>query len=168
MIRDDLEGAPAPVLGIITEQGEKRLEAQCSFADAQDTRGTSLINAAAALAAAALALGGGSFATLGRSAPLTIGSLVAVAGFTAAACVALWALRSDTFHSCGWYPADFVEDLRAGRSADDLRRDFALDLQHRLSQNAATLDTRGRRLNAAAVVMIVTPLAALAVAYVAT
>lgn len=165
MIRDDLKGAGEPVLKLIVEQAEKRLAAQCGFADAQDTRGTSLVNAAAALAAASVALGGGSYIAQKAVEALTVGSLVGLVGFTISACLGLWALRSGGFHACGFYPDDFVQDLQANRSTRDLYEDFALDLQIRLTDNKHALNRRGQRTDLAASVLIATPLVALVGAF---
>lgn len=160
MIREDLTDAAEPVLTLIVAQGEKRLDAQGAFADAQDGRGTALVNAAAALAAAALALAGGSFTTLGLAAPLTIGGFVGFVGFTVAASLGLWALRSRGFHACGFYPDDFVEDIKAGKSLAQLHEDFVLELQIRLAENKRILEGRGQWIDKAAWTMIGTPFVA--------
>lgn len=156
MFREDLKDATEPVLALIVAQAEKRLDAQCSFADTQDTKATSLVNAAAALAAAALALGGGSLA-LGQSGAVTVGAFTGLAGFIAAASLCLAALQSNAFHSCGFYPVDFVGDVKAGRSVRDLHEDFALDLQIRLSENKRSLASRGKLIDSAAWVLSATP-----------
>ena len=166
MIRDDLEGVDESVLELIVDQAEKRLSAQCAFADAQDQRGTALVNAAAALAAAAVALGGGSIAALGETTPVAIGGFVAMLGFTVAACIGLWALKSSGFHAVGFYPNDFTEDAQKKRTLRELREDFILDLQGRLTENGTSLDRRGRRIDRAAIAMILTPVAAMIAAYV--
>jgi len=153
------------VLKTIVEQGEKRLEAQCTFADAQDERGGGLVNAAAALAAASVALAAGAASVKGLNDPLTTGAAVGTIGFTAAAAIALWGLRSTSFHSCGWFPNDFAQDIRDRRGEKDLLADFALELQHRLSENKTALDKRGDFYNAGTIALLVTPVVALLLAF---
>lgn len=160
--RTDLLAAPEAVLKIIVEQGEKRLSGQVAFADAQDQRGGAIINAAVALAAAAVALGA---ANITKPA-LLAGSIVAVFGFSVAASLAMWALRSRGFHSLGYYPSDFNDDLVSHRNVQDLLADYAQELQHRLSQNKPILDERGALTNLATWVLLATPIAALIMAYI--
>lgn len=87
-------------------------------------------------------------------------------GVTAAACIGLWALRSAGFHSCGFYPSDFVDDIQAGKSVRDLKEDFALDLQIRLTANKKALDRRGRITDMATLGLIATPILAAIAAYI--
>lgn len=172
MIPDDLSNASESVLEIVVDQGERRLAAQCAFADAQDQRASAVVNASTALAGAAVALAAGAAASMkaGRaeylSNPLVVGAAAAAVGFSIAATLALWALRSRGFHGAGYYPADFIQDVAAGKERRALLIDFALELQGRLSDNRSALEGRGDRFNAAAWTLAATPVFALVVAYV--
>lgn len=58
-------------------------------------------------------------------------------------------------------PNDFAGDIVARRTVSDINIDFALDLQHRLSENRTALVWRGSLYNGATITLLVTPLAAL-------
>jgi hypothetical protein len=170
VVRDDLEDADEAVLEVILDQGEKRLTAQCTFADAQDQRGSSIVNSATALAAAAVALAVSSAAsskahTLGQMlSPLVTGSSVAALGFSVAAAIALWSLKSRGFHGCGYYPKDFTLDLHNKKSLEQIQKDFVLDLQLRLVENGKVLSARGQWFDWASRILIATPAVALVAA----
>ena len=154
----DLAGADEAVLKVIVEQGEKRLSAQCDFVEVQEARAGDFSTAAATIAAGAVAVAG---ATIGNAGHMLFSAAsVATVGFSAAAAVAFWSIRSGDFDSVGWYPVDFVDDLRNKRSGAEVRNDFILDLDIRLSRNAASLARRGKLFNIAAGLMVATaPLA---------
>ncbi|HQR89312.1 MAG TPA: hypothetical protein PLH31_08625 [Caulobacter sp.] len=160
--RAELLAAPEAVLRIVIEQGEKRLAGQIAFADSQDQRGGAIINAAVALAAAAVALGAANI----TKPSLFVGSVIAVTGFSAAASIAMWALRSRGFHSLGYYPSDFNDDIIEGKTVKDLLVDYAQELQHRLSENKPILDERGTLTNLATWALLGTPIGALIAAYI--
>ncbi|MNS62960.1 hypothetical protein D3C72_960430 [compost metagenome] len=149
------------VVKIIVTQGEKRLEGQCAFAEVQDSRGGALIGASVSLAAAAVAVGAAAAEIVGVISPICVGAIVATVGFSTAALLALWSGRACNFHAAGWYPNDFADDVELGRSAREIEIDFALDLQHRLSENRTALIRRGELYNSATYALLGTPLAAL-------
>lgn len=161
MTRDDLRDAGDDVVTLIVAQGEKRLAGQCSFAEVQDTRGAALISASVALAAAAAALAAAGVQLTGGMSRVAWAGAVATVGFSASAFLALWSTRACNFHSAGWYPNDFADDVSAKRSVAEMTIDFAFDLQHRLSENRTALVRRGNLYNAATITLLGTPLAAL-------
>lgn len=168
MTRDQLLNAKPGIVNLIRSQGELRLANQAAFADAQDVRGSALLTAAVALAAAATAVACGAATLKGIGpAPIT-GAVTAAVGFTISALLSVLAMRSTGFHAGGWYPQDFEDDLTNGLNGDELEADFVLALQHRLCENRPILDRRGLTLDWSSYVMMGTPVAALLVALVAT
>lgn len=167
MTKDQLMNVTDDVLEIIVHQGEKRLEGQCAFADVQDARGGALVGASASLAAASVAVGAAATEIFKSFGPVSVGATIATLGFSFAAFLALWASRACNFHSAGWYPNDFARDIEARATAKELRADFALDLQYRLSKNRTALSRRGDLYNWATILLICTPVVSLAFAYLA-
>jgi hypothetical protein len=149
------------VVEIVVTQGEKRLEGQCAFAEVQDARGGALVQAAVALAAAAAGVCAGAAGLKGIESPLAWAAGMATLGFSVASLLALWASRACNFHSPGWYPNDFADDLVNSRCVRSIRADIALDLQIRLSQNFTALNRRGGLYNAATIALLATPIVAL-------
>ncbi|OYW28920.1 MAG: hypothetical protein B7Z44_06635 [Caulobacter sp. 12-67-6] len=78
----------------------------------------------------------------------------------------MWALRSRGFHSLGYYPSDFNDDIIEGKTVKDLLVDYAQELQHRLSENKPILDERGTLTNLATWALLGTPIGALIAAYI--
>lgn len=167
MTKDQLMGAADDVVEIVVTQGEKRLEGQCAFAEVQDARGGALVQAAVALAAAAAGVCAGAAGLKGVESPLAWAAGAATLGFSVSSLLALWASRACNFHSAGWYPNDFADDLTNKRCAKSIRSDIALDLQIRLSQNFTALNRRGELYNAATIVLLATPVASLVVGLIA-
>lgn len=164
MTREQLLNAGDAIVKIIVAQAEKRLEGQVAFAAVQDARGGALVSGSVALGAAAAAVAAGAFTLKGIGSPIGLSAAVATLGFSSAAFVALWASRACNFHSSGWYPNDFAQDLADGKTVKELDADFALDLQIRLSQNRTALIKRGDLYNAATYVLLGTPLVTLLIA----
>lgn len=167
MTRDQLLQAKPGIVNLIREQGELRLANQAAFADAQEVRGSALLTAAVALAAAATTVACGAAALKGIGPGPVAGAVVAAAGFTLAALLAVRAMTSTGFHSGGWYPQDFDDDVANGLSQEAVQADFVLALQSRLSENKPVLERRGRTLDWSGYFLIATPLAALITAYLA-
>ncbi|WP_438852965.1 hypothetical protein [Brevundimonas nasdae] len=161
MTRDQLMNASDGVMAIVVMQGEKRLEGQCAFAEVQDARGGALVGASVSLSAAAVAVAVGGAQLVGLGGPVSVGAVIATLGFSLSALLALWSGRACNFHAPGWYPNDFKDDIATGRTVRDLEVDFALDLQHRLSQNRTALIRRGDLYNWATYCLLGTPIAAL-------
>lgn len=168
MTRDEILNARDDVLAIVVAQGEKRLDGQCTFAEVQDARGGALISASVTLAAAALAVAVAAAEFAEARGPISLGSIVATLGFSLSAWLALWSTRACNFHHAGWYPNDFAADIADGRTSRDIAIDFALDLQHRLSENRRALIRRGDLYNRATWVLLGTPLVALLIAFIAS
>lgn len=158
---NDLIPAKDEVLQIILAQCRDRLAAQNEFATAQDGRASTIINAGVALGAAATAAVAAILSQESPSSTLMVPAFLASIGFTAAASLALWEFRSKVFHSSGFYPADFIDDIKADKSERDLLIDFILDLQYRLDENLKSLKSRQRISNLAALLVILTPLLSL-------
>lgn len=167
MTRDMLMKVDDVVLEIIVQQGEKRLEGQCAFAAVQDERSGSLVGASASLAAAAVAVGAAGTEIFDGFGPVSFGAVIAALGFCVTAGLALWSGRAKNFHSAGWYPNDFAHDVERGASPKELKVDFAMDLQMRLSQNHSILASRGKRYNYATYVLVGTLVVSLIAAYLA-
>lgn len=167
MTRDQLLKAKAGIVALIREQGEKRLENQCAFMDAQDNKGGALLTGATALAAAAVAVASGAAALVDSASPLIVGGAVAAVGFSLSSALSVISLRSTGFHAVGWYPNDFAADLENGHSSEEVEADFVLALQERLSENRKVLDRRGDLQDWASYLLLATPLAALISVYLA-
>jgi hypothetical protein len=167
MTRDDLLNSNEAVLKALVQQAEKRLEAQNAFANSQDQRCAAVIGAAVAMAAGAAALAAGALSKDNHNLPLAVGAAIGAVGFTVAAAVAMWANRSRGFHSTGYFPHDFAQDLDPGKTEKDLLTDFALDLQIRLSFNKGVLSARGTAANWATGMLLAAPIAALIAAFLA-
>lgn len=167
MTKDQLMNGGDAILRIIVSQGEKRLDGQVGFAAIQDARGGALVSASVALGAAAAGIAAGALSLKGLGSPITVAAIVATIGFGLASFLGLWAGRACNFHSPGWYPNDFADDLSNGTSEMGLLADFALDLQHRLSENRTALIRRGDFYNAATYALLLTPGFALVAAFLA-
>ena len=159
MINPNLSSAPDTVRKIILDQASSRLESQCAFAASQDSRAVTLISASASLAAASAGIA--IAAASGDRLALAWAASVATIGFVVTAGASLYSLRSRGFHSKGWYPHDFLDDLAAGKDAAAIETDIIEDLEIRLRHNAKVLSERGRVFNLAAIVIALTPICAL-------
>ena len=168
MTRDQLLDAKPGIVALIRDQAEKRLDAQCGFAVAQDAKGSALLTAATSLAAASAAVCAAGLALDNDLLPLLVGTGLATIGFTLAGGLAVWALRSEGFHAVGWYPQDFADDLAQKLPAETIEADFVIALQSRLAENKAVLERRGNRLNSSSYLLFGSPLAAAVVAMVAS
>lgn len=160
MTRDQLLQAKPGIVALIRGQGEKRLENQCGFASAQDSKGSALLTAASSLAAASAAVGAACLALERDVQPLLVGTTLATIGFSVAGALALWALRSEGFHAVGWYPQDFADDLDQKLPSEYVEADFVIALQSRLSENKVILERRGDRLNWSSYLLFGSPLIA--------
>lgn len=165
MTREDLLNSNEAVLKALVQQAEKRLEAQNAFANAQDQRCGAVINAAVALAAGSAALAAGALSKDNHNMVLAAAAAVGAIVFTIAAGIAMWANRARDFHSAGYYPHDFSQDLHPSKTEKDLLADFALDLQIRLVFNKSVLSRRGAMANWATGILLASPVLALAAAY---
>lgn len=165
MTREQLLTAKPGIVALIREQGEKRLENQCSFMDALDVKGSALLTGASSLAAAATAVASGAAALKPPLDALVWGGAVSAMGFTAAAIFAVISQRSSGFHSVGWYPNDFRHDLNDGTTKDAVEADFVVALQARLSENRKILARRGDLQDWGSYALLGTPIIALITAY---
>lgn len=165
MTREQLLTAKPGIVALIREQGEKRLENQCSFMDALDVKGSALLTGASSLAAAATAVASGAAALKPPLEALIWGAAISAIGFTAAAVLAVLSQRSSGFHSVGWFPHDFVDDLANEVTKEAMEADFIVALQPRLSENRKILARRGDLQDWGSYVLLGTPLAALITAY---
>lgn len=165
MTRDQLLAAKPGIVTLIREQGEKRLENQCSFMDALDVKGSALLAGASSLAAAATAVASGAAALKPPLEALVWGGAVSAIGFTIAAILAVISQRSSGFHSVGWYPNDFKDDLDNGATKEAVEADFVVVLQSRLSENRNILARRGDLQNWGSYALLGTPVVALITAY---
>jgi len=167
MTRDQLLKAKLGIVALIRDQGEKRLESQCTFMDALDSKGGALLTAAASLAAAATAVASGAAALDAPAIPVMWGAGVAAVGFTVSALLAVLSQKSSGFHSVGWYPQDFAADITAEASKEELEADFVIALQERLSENKRILERRGDLQDWASYALAASPVVALIIAYLA-
>lgn len=160
MTREQLLQAQPGIVALIREQAEKRLEGQNAFAAALDSKGGTLLAAAASLAAASAAVAAGALGLDNPAAPLIIAGAAATLLFSASSALAAWSLRSTGFHSVGWYPQDFAGDLENRLSPGEVEADFVIALQERLSENRPILARRGDRQNLATYFLLAAPLLA--------
>jgi hypothetical protein len=166
MTREQLLEAKPGIVSLIRDQGERRLENQCSFMDALDVKGSALLTGSSSLAAAAAAVASGAAALKPPLEALIWGGTTSAIGFTVAAILAVISQRSSGFHSVGWFPRDFAADLENEVSMEGLEADFVVALQPRLSENRKILARRGDLQDWGSYVLLGTPLAALITAYV--
>lgn len=167
MTRDQLLKAKLGIVALIREQGEKRLENQCTFMDALDAKGGALLTAGASLAAAATAVASGAAALDTPAVPVMWGGGAAAVGFTLSALLAVLSQKSSGFHSVGWYPQDFAADIAEELSREEVEADFVVALQERLSENKAVLERRGDLQDWASYALAASPVLALITAYLA-
>jgi len=158
MTPPEFAAATEVVRKLIYEQAASRLESQVAFATTHDSRATTLVSWSASLGAASA--GFSIKAISDHALPLAWAAGLAAAGFTLAACLSLLSVRSRGFHAKGWYPHDFLEDLKSSKPANEIEADIIEDTETRLRHNARILEVRGRFFNAAVVTVGATPLVA--------
>lgn len=158
--------ASSKQLDLIIDQANQRLNAQNTFAQAADQRASLLTGANAALCVAAVGVLAQSL-TANRLIPLSVGAVVAMIGFGIATWLAMSSAKCADFHPSGFYPKDFISDIRGRISLHQIRSVIAEIYDERIEFNGKTLVWRGKRADLASTTMFVTPivsaLAALAV-----
>ncbi len=153
----DYEKTSSKQLGLILDQANQRLGAQSAFAQAADQRASFLTGAGCALSAASV---GVCAQSLSQSTlmPLTVGALIAAVGFAVSAWFAMRSGRCVDFHPAGYYPKNFLNDLRAKKSYHRIRAEIAEEYNERLDFNGRQLVWRGRQTDRAAFLMFASPL----------
>jgi hypothetical protein len=157
----EFEKAPEDLLSEIVRQAEARLAVQTQFALAADQRALSLTNLYGSMTVALLA---GAIAALSEGfRPIAFAAAGAgTMTFIATVLVAL-ATRPSAFATVGNDPANWLEDIAAGRSLHDARADTARVYDEALKKNRSRMKAQTRLINSALVMMLLAgPVAALA------
>lgn len=81
-------------------------------------------------------------------------------GFILAARNALQSAECVEFHPLGYFPSNFLEDVKSAKSIKDMKAEMAEDLEERLIFNSNVLVARGQRANEAIQKLTVTPIVA--------
>jgi hypothetical protein len=145
-------------LSLVVSQAEARMTSQNAFATAADQRASSLLSGSVALTAASAALAGLSFV---NALPwIGLFAFLGCIGFILAARNALQSAQCVEFHPLGYFPSNFLEDVKSAKSLKDMRAEMAEDLEERLVFNSNVLVTRGKMANDAIRKLTITPLAA--------
>ncbi|CAN7211539.1 hypothetical protein [Brevundimonas sp. LjRoot202] len=134
------------------------MASQNAFATAADQRASALLSGSVALTAASAALAGLSFV---NALPwIGLFAVMGCIGFILAARNALQSAECVEFHPLGYFPSNFLEDVKSAKSIKDMKAEMAEDLEERLIFNSNVLVARGQRANEAIQKLTVTPIVA--------
>lgn len=157
--------ASSKMLDLILSEATQRLAAQSAFAQAADQRASLLSGANAALCAAAVGVFAQSLVSA-KYLPVLVSAMVAAAGFGVATWLAMRSAKCADFHPPGFYPIDFTDDLKTGKSFHEIRSEMAAIYDTRIDFNGRKLVWRGRQTDRSTNAMLVTPFLTIAAAFI--
>lgn len=157
--------ASSKLLDLILSEANQRLGAQNAFAQAADQRASLLSGANAALCAAAVGVFAQSLVSA-KDLPVLVSAIVAAIGFGVATWLAMRSAKCADFHPPGFYPLDFTDDLKTGKSFHEIRSEIAAIYDARIDFNGRKLVWRGKQTDRSTQAMLVTPVLTIAAAFI--